>query len=172
MVMLTGDREAVARAIAAEVGIEDVRAEVLPGEKADAVRQLQREYEGTVAMVGDGVNDAPALATADVGIAIGTGTDVALESADVVLMRGNLRAVPEALALSQRTMRTIEQNLFWAFFYNAALIPVAAGALYSLTFLPMAFRALHPILAALAMALSSVTVVGNSLRLRRIGVDV
>ncbi len=171
VVMLTGDREAVARAIAAEVGVEDVRAEVLPGEKADAVRQLQREYEGTVAMVGDGVNDAPALATADVGIAIGTGTDVALESADVVLMRGNLRAVPEALALSQRTMRTIEQNLFWAFFYNAALIPVAAGALYSLTFLPMVFRALHPILAALAMALSSVTVVGNSLRLRRIRVD-
>lgn len=167
VVMLTGDREAVARAIAEDVGIDEVRAEVLPGEKADVVRALQDEA-GAVAMVGDGINDAPALALADVGIAIGTGTDVAMETADVVLMRGDLRAVPEALALSERTMRTIEQNLFWAFFYNTALIPIAAGALYSLTFLPMMLRALHPILAALAMAFSSVSVVGNSLRLRRV----
>ena len=168
VVMLTGDREAVARAIADEVGVDDVRAEVLPGEKADVVRTFQTESGGAVAMVGDGINDAPALALADVGIAIGTGTDVAMETADVVLMRGDLRAVPEALALSDRTMRTIEQNLFWAFFYNTALIPIAAGALYSLTFLPMMLRALHPILAAVAMAFSSVSVVGNSLRLRRI----
>ena len=168
VVMLTGDREAVARVIAAEVGVEEVRAEVLPGEKADVVRELQAETDGAIAMVGDGINDAPALSLADVGIAIGTGTDVAMETADVVLMRGDLRAVLEALALSDRTMRTIEQNLFWAFFYNTALIPIAAGALYSLTFLPMMLRALHPILAALAMAFSSVTVVGNSLRLRRV----
>jgi len=165
--MLTGDREAVARVIATEVGVDEVRAEVLPGGKADVVRELQAETNGAVAMVGDGINDAPALACADVGIAIGTGTDVAMETADVVLMRGDLRAVLEALALSDRTMRTIEQNLFWAFFYNTALIPIAAGALYSLTFLPMMLRALHPILAALAMAFSSVSVVGNSLRLRR-----
>jgi len=167
VVMLTGDNERVAASIADEVEIEEIRAEVLPGEKADAVAALQAEVEGAVAMVGDGINDAPALARADVGIAIGTGTDVAMETADVVLMRGDLRVVPEALALSRRTMKTIEQNLFWAFFYNTALIPVAAGVLYSLTFLPMMLRALHPVLAALAMAFSSVSVVANSLRLRK-----
>lgn len=167
VVMLTGDNQRVAAAIAEEVGIDEIRAQVLPGDKARVVKELQAETDGAVAMVGDGINDAPALAQADVGIAIGTGTDVAMETADVVLMRGDLRVVPEALALSHRTMKTIEQNLFWAFFYNTALIPVAAGALYSLTFLPMMLRALHPVLAALAMAFSSVSVVANSLRLRK-----
>ena len=171
VVMLTGDNESVAMAIARQVGIDEVRAEVLPDQKAEVVAELRRETGGAVAMVGDGINDAPALALADVGIAIGTGTDVAMETADVVLMRGDLRAVPEALALSRRTMKTIEQNLFWAFFYNVALIPIAAGALYSFTFLPMMLRALHPILAALAMAFSSVSVVANSLRLGRIRIE-
>ena len=168
VVMLTGDSRRVAEGVAAEVGIDEVVAEVLPAEKAEAVRTLRRDHGVPVAMVGDGINDAPALAVADVGIAIGTGTDVAMETADVVLMRGDLHGVPEALALGRRTMKTIEQNLFWAFFYNTALIPIAAGALYGLAFLPMMLRSLHPILAALAMAFSSVTVVANSLRLRRV----
>jgi Cu+-exporting ATPase len=168
VVMLTGDNEATARAIAQEVGIREVRAQVLPHEKAMVVKTL-REDGGLVAMVGDGINDAPALAEADVGVAIGTGADVAMETADVTLMRGDLRSVPQALALSQATMRTIKQNLFWAFAYNVVLIPVAAGVLYPLTTLPMMLRSLHPILAALAMAFSSVSVVGNSLRLRNWG---
>ncbi len=167
--MLTGDNATTARAIAREVGIEGaehVIARVLPGDKASTVERLQRTL-GTVAMVGDGVNDAPALAQADVGIALSTGTDVAIESADVTLLRADLRAVPQALRLSRATMKVIRQNLFWAFFYNVALIPAAAGAFHVLSALPLPLRELHPMVAALAMALSSVTVVGNSLRLRR-----
>ena len=164
--MMTGDNRVTAHVIAAEAGIEDAIAELKPEDKADAVKKLQTETQGLVAMVGDGINDAPALAQADVGMALGTGTDIAIETADLTLMRGDLRSIPEAIRLSRTTLRTIKQNLFWAFFYNVLLIPVAAGVLFPLSFLPSMLRELHPMLAAFAMAFSSVSVVLNSLRLQ------
>jgi Cu+-exporting ATPase len=162
VIMLTGDHERTAQAVAREVGIDHVAAGLLPEGKAAQIERLQREGE-VVAMVGDGTNDAPALARADVGVAIGTGTDLASEASDVTLMRGDLRSVTSAIRLSRVTMRTIEQNLFWAFIYNVIGIPVAAGVLY-----PVAGLMLSPILASAAMAFSSVSVVMNSLRLRRV----
>ncbi len=159
--MITGDNRRTADAIARQLGIDEVVAEVLPEGKVDAVRRLKAAH-GQLAYVGDGINDAPALAEADVGLAIGTGTDVAIEAADVVLMSGSLQGVPNAIALSKATMGNIRQNLFWAFAYNTALIPVAAGVLY-----PLWGILLSPVFAAGAMALSSVFVLGNALRLKR-----
>ncbi|NNG01664.1 MAG: copper-translocating P-type ATPase [Desulfobacteraceae bacterium] len=166
VVMLTGDNHDTARAVADQVGITKIVSEVRPGEKAEKIKTLQAD--GTrVGMVGDGINDAPALAQADVGFAIGTGTDVAIETAGVILSSGHLTGVSRSIRLSQATMRTIRQNLFWAFFYNIILIPVAAGVLHPFETLPVFLRQLHPILAALAMAFSSICVVSNSLRLYR-----
>jgi Cu+-exporting ATPase len=164
--MVTGDNINTARAVAGEAGIEHVMAGVLPGDKAELVQSLQAKGR-VVAMVGDGVNDAPALSRADVGIAIGAGTDVAIESGDVILAGAGLSGAPRAVRLARATTRAIRQNLFWAFGYNVALIPIAAGVLAPFESLPEMLRHLHPILAALAMATSSLTVVGNSLRLYR-----
>jgi Cu+-exporting ATPase len=161
--MVTGDREPAAKAIASRLGIAEVFAEVLPADKAARVEELQRRGESVV-MVGDGVNDAPALALADVGIAIGAGADVAIEAADVTLVGGDLRGVPDAIDLSRATLATIRQNLFFAFAYNVVGIPVAAGILY-----PWTGWLLSPMIASAAMAASSVSVVANSLRLARKG---
>jgi Cu+-exporting ATPase len=160
IVMITGDNRRTAEAIAARLGIDEVVAEVLPEGKVAAIARLKGQ--GRLAFVGDGINDAPALAAADVGIAIGTGTDIAIESADVVLMSGDLKGVPTAIGLSQAVIRNIKENLFWAFAYNVLLIPVAAGVLY-----PVNGTLLSPMIGAGAMALSSVFVVSNALRLRR-----
>jgi Cu+-exporting ATPase len=159
--MVTGDNRTTAEAVATKLGITDVQAEVLPDHKADAVARLKRG-DHVVAMAGDGVNDAPALAAADVGVAMGTGTDVAIESAGVTLLKGDLQGLVRARRLSRATMRNIRQNLFWAFLYNAAGVPIAAGVLY-----PFFGILLSPIIAALAMSLSSVSVITNALRLRR-----
>ena len=153
--MLTGDAESAAQAIARSAGIDDVFAELLPEQKIDAVRTLQ-DRGHKVAMVGDGINDAPALKQSNVGIAIGTGTDIAIESADITLMSSSLAMIPRAVEISRRTFRKIRTNLFWAFFYNLVAIPLAVMGL------------LHPVIAEVAMAFSSITVVGNSLHLRRI----
>ncbi len=163
VVMLTGDNERTAKAIAQILGIDTIFANVRPGEKEDIVRKLQKN--GKVAMVGDGINDAPALAAADVGIAIGSGTDVAKETGGIVLIKDDMMDVPKALELSKATVRKIKQNLLWAFVYNVALIPIAAGIL--VPFLGPGIYQVLPLLAGAAMAISSVTVVSNSLLLRR-----
>jgi Cu+-exporting ATPase len=161
VIMLTGDNERTAKAISKQLGIDRVIAEILPADKAEIIRRLQSEGK-IVGMVGDGVNDAPALAQSDVGIAIGSGTDIALESGGIVLIRDDLRDVATSIQLSKHTVRKIKQNLFWAFFYNTVFIPVAAGLLY-----PTLGILLNPMFSAAAMAFSSVTVVGNSLLLKR-----
>lgn len=160
--MLTGDNRTTAEAVARKLGIDAVEAEVLPDQKSAVIERLKRKGQ-IVAMAGDGVNDAPALAAADVGIAMGSGTDVAIESAGVTLLKGDLTGIVRARRLSEATMSNIRQNLFFAFIYNAAGVPVAAGVLY-----PVFGILLSPIIAAAAMALSSVSVVGNALRLNRV----
>jgi Cu+-exporting ATPase len=162
IIMLTGDHRATAEAVGRKLGIDRIEAEVLPQDKSRIVSQLQRQGR-RVAMAGDGVNDAPALAQADVGIAMGTGTDVAMESAGVTLVKGDLRGIAKARRLSRGVMRNIRQNLFFAFIYNALGIPIAAGVLY-----PVFGLLLNPMIAAAAMSLSSVSVIGNALRLRRL----
>jgi Cu+-exporting ATPase len=162
IVMLTGDHQATARAVARKLAIDEVMADVLPDQKAAAIRRLQGEGR-SVAMAGDGINDAPALAQADVGIAMGPGTDIAMESAPVTLVKGDLGAIVRARRLSRQTMTNIRQNLFFAFVYNSAGVPIAAGALY-----PLFGLLLSPVIAAAAMSLSSVSVIANALRLRSV----
>jgi Cu+-exporting ATPase len=164
IIMLTGDNRLTAKSVADKLGIDDFVAEVLPQDKADTVKRLQKEGH-IVAMAGDGINDAPALAQAEVGIAMGTGTDVAMESARVTLVKGDLRGIVRARLLSKATMRNIKENLFFAFVYNALGVPIAAGVLY-----PVFGLLLSPMIAAAAMSFSSVSVVGNALRLRRIDI--
>ena len=159
--LITGDNERTAKAIGQQVGIDKIMAQVLPQDKALKIKELQEQGK-SVAMVGDGINDAPALAQSNLGIAMGEGTDVAMESANITLMRGDLKLIPELMLFSYRIMRIVKQNLFWAFFYNTVLIPVAAGVLY-----PFFNILLSPIFAAVAMAFSSLSVVLNSLRLKR-----
>ena len=161
VILITGDNERTAKAIASQVGVDRVLAEVLPGDKANEIKRLQEEGK-IVAMVGDGINDAPALAQADIGIALGSGTDVAMETGDIVLVKDDLRDVVISIQLSRATMSKIKQGLFWAFAYNTALIPVAAGILY-----PFMSVLLDPVFAAAAMATSSVSVVTNASLLRR-----
>ena len=161
VVMLTGDNRTTAQAVAGKLGLDEVVAEVLPAQKADVVKRLQREGR-VVAMAGDGINDAPALALADIGIAMGTGTDVAIKTAAITLVKGDLRGIARARRLSRATMRNIRQNLFWAFAYNSVGVPIAAGVLY-----PVFGLLLSPVIAAAAMSFSSVSVIGNALRLRR-----
>jgi Cu+-exporting ATPase len=162
VVMLTGDGRTTANAVAAQLGIEEVLAEVLPEQKTEVVKRLQADGR-VVAMAGDGINDAPALAQAHVGIAMGTGTDVAMESADITLVKGDLRGIARARRLSQATLRNIRQNLFFAFVYNALGVPLAAGVLY-----PVSGLLLSPMVASAAMTVSSVSVIANALRLRRV----
>jgi Cu+-exporting ATPase len=165
IVMLTGDNRTTAEAVAKTLGIDEVEAGVLPDRKSAVVERLRKEGR-IVAMAGDGVNDAPALAAADIGIAMGTGTDVAIESAGVTLLKGDLTGIVRARRLSQATMRNIRQNLFFAFFYNSIGVPIAAGVLY-----PVFGLLLSPVIAAAAMSLSSVSVIGNALRLRAVEID-
>jgi Cu+-exporting ATPase len=165
IVMLTGDSRTTAEAVARSLGIDEVVAEVLPNQKAETVKRFQSEGR-RVAMAGDGINDAPALAQADVGIAMGTGTDVAMESAGVTLVKGDLRGIVRAIRLSRATMKNIKQNLFFAFVYNALGVPIAAGVLY-----PWLGLLLSPMIAAAAMSFSSVSVIGNALRLRSVSLD-